>query len=225
MKKDEVRINWFGRCCFLLETGGKKVLFDPYDTYCKVDIGIIEADILLSSSSWHDHGHIGASPNAYICSYPGLYDISGIKIVGIEAKEGRGTPTVIFNLTFGPFSITNFADLGQEQDFSDKEKTILESTNIAFIRPNFHYELALKYCQPNIIFPEHYFPRYFIEKQVEENEKQSFLQPNNLVDEMMGISDYPLKEVAAYNFLIKTKDLSSRKLIRFLKVDPQVRYR
>jgi hypothetical protein len=180
----------------LVETDSNKILFDPYDTYCKVDIGIIPADIIISSSTWHDHGHIGCSPKAYICTYPGKdTNPFNIDIFGIETKEGRGTPTVIFNLKLGPFSITNFADFGQEQDFSTDDINIIKSTNIAFIRSDDHYDLALKYCQPKIIFPEHYFPRSFINDQVEEDEKENFLQPNIAVDKMIATSGYPLKEI------------------------------
>jgi hypothetical protein len=228
-RKHSMKITWFGRCCFLVEIDRKKVLFDPYDTYCNVDIGTIPADILVSSSTWHDHGHIGASPKAFIYTYPGYYSNSGFEIVGIESKETRGTPTVIFNLKFGPYSITNFADFGKDQDFSDNDKSVFKSTNIAFIRSSvdengIHNEFAIKYCQPNIIFPEHYFPRSFVDKQVIEGEKEKFLQPNIIVDEMIKMFGYPITDIDSYETEIKVGDLNSKKLIRFLKLHPQVGY-
>lgn len=209
--------------------------FDPYDTFCRVDIGIIGADILLSSSSWHDHGHIGASPKAHIYTYPGSYKNSGLLITGIEVKETRGSPTVVFNLKYSSFSITNFADFGQDQDFSSEDKLIIESTNIAFIRPsivgsdiknfgeNTHNEKALKYCQPAVIIPEHYFPESFINDQVVENEKESFLKPNVIVDEMVENFKYPIKVIDDYSIWISSDELSSRKILcKILKIHPQV---
>jgi len=243
MKNEKIKITWFGRCCFLVEINKKKVLFDPYDTYCKVNIGIIEANILLSSSSWHDHGHIGASPNAWIFTYPGSEENSGFQITGIEAKENRGTPTVIFNLKYNSFSITNFADFGPEQEesfnksLSQADRKILSETNIAFIRPdivgdeikvygdNIHNENALKYCNPSVIFPEHYFAESFIQEQVEENQKENFLKPNIIVSEMIDIFKYPVKEINDCCVEIKESEITTGKVFyKFLKLHPQVKY-
>ncbi len=234
-------ITWYGRCCFLVQYQGDRILFDPYDSYCNVDIGIIEADILVSSSTWHDHGHIGAAPNAHIYTYPGTYAHDEMEIVGIEALEDRGTPTVIFNVTVGPYSITNFADFGpkQQQIFeksvTTNERKILAETNIALIRSsivgdevtqnNVHNEIALDYCQPKAIFPEHYFPRSFIEQHVPESQKASFLRPLIVVDEMMERFGYPVKEIASYTTQLSEEDLKDTAVYRFAELHPQVIYK
>jgi hypothetical protein len=236
----ELTISWYGRCCFLVEINQKKILFDPYDRYCNVDIGIIDADILISSSTWHDHGHIGASPGAWIFSYKGSEVNSGFQITGIEAKENRGSPTVVFNLRYQDISITNFADLGSEEDkyfensLTPEERAILKTTNIAFIRPstegeelsegNVHNEKALKYCSPSIIFPEHYFPESFILEQVPEGKRLEFLKPNKVVDEMPGAIGYPLEVVDDFRINITTEALKGRKLIKLLRLHPDVSY-
>lgn len=239
---ESLKLTWYGRCCFLMEYKGKRVLFDPYDTYCNVDVGIIEADVLITSSTWHDHGHIGASPKAHIYSYPGKYENNGTKIFGVKAKEDRGSPTVVFNVILGPFSITNFADFGPEQknDFDKNltltQRAILKNTNIAFIRPsikgdemqktNEHNECVLDYSEPSIIFPEHYFPKSFIEEQVPESTKQSFLTPLIVVNEMIDIfSNYSLKEVDGYEVVIKEEHLSRKEVIKFLRMHDQVKYK
>jgi hypothetical protein len=241
MSENEVlTIQWFGRCCFLIKYQQKKVVFDPYDTFCNVDIGKVDADILISSSTWHDHGHIGASPNAHIVTYPGSDNVKGIEIYGIETKEERGTPTVVFNVKLGPYSITNFADLGAsyknelKNSLTNIEKDILESTNIAFIRPsiieevigatNTHNEIALEFCSPAIIFPEHYFPRSFTDKQVSEDKKADFYLPVRIVNEMMSIFNYPCEEINDYQIQINPLDLRSKKFIKFLQIHPQVKY-
>jgi len=234
-------ITWYGRCCFLVTYKDTTVLFDPYDTYCSVDIGEIEADILLCSSTWHDHGHIGASPQAHVYSYPGEYKHGDVRIVGIEALEDRGTPTVIFNLTIGPYSITNFADFGPEQQkayeasVSEKERAILAKTNIAFIRPSvvrekvaeksIHNEIALEYCQPKAIFPEHYFPRSFTEKHIPVNEKIHFLRPLRMVDGMIKRFGYPVREIAGYTVQLSIENLQNTKIYQFLELHPQVFYK
>lgn len=237
---ESLKITWYGRCCFLVDTGVKKVLFDPYDAYCNVDIGFIEADILISSSTWHDHGHIGASPKAFIISYPGVYEKDRIKITGIEALEDRGSPTVIFNVKVGEFSITNFADFGPEQkEHFNKHVTqenldIIRSTNIAMARASVigdptadhvHDEIFLEYCQPAIIIPEHYFPESFIKQHVSEDQKQNFLTPNSIIDEMVKNIGYAVKEISSYHTEISKNDLNSKFVVKFNDLHPQVQYR
>lgn len=236
-----ITISWYGRCCFLVELGGKKVLFDPYDLFCNVDIGLIDSDMLLSSSTWHDHGHIGASPDSLIYSYPGSYENAGIKITGIESKEDRGTPNIIFNVQYQNFSITNFADFGPTQikyfdaHVSDTEKRVLQSTNIAFVRPmieresvgehNIHNENFLQYCTPNIVIPEHYHPRDFITTQIPEDRRHKFEPANVLVDELPKTIGYPLEEVDDYHKQLGNEIQQRKSLLRFMKLHPQVRYR
>lgn len=204
-------------------------------------MGRVNADILVSSSTWHDHGNIGASPKAHIYSYPGVYNHNDIQIVGIEALEDRGTPTVIFNVKIGPFSITNFADFGpaQQKVFeaseTEEERKILAETNIAFIRSsivgdevtenNVHNEIALEYCQPKAIFPEHYFPKSFIEQQVPESQKASFLRPLIVVDEMIARFGYPVSEISGYSLQLTPEDLQETKIYRFSELHPQVTFK
>lgn len=241
MNPSEITIFWYGRCCFLVEANGKRILFDPYDRYVDVDIGTIDADAVIISSTWHDHGHIGASPKAHVYSYAGEYEKSGLmKITGIEAKEERGSPTVVFNVRIGDFSITNFADLGsgQEEDFDKSltasQRKALSETNIAFIRPsietegvnieggNIHNEIALNYCEPAIIFPAHYFPEKFTSEQVK---KEDFIDPNIvIVNEMIEEFGYPPREIDGFSVSIKSSDLSEKRLYKFSELPPQVKY-
>jgi len=239
--EESLKISWYGRCCFLIEREGRRVLFDPYDLFCKVDIGLIEADILISSSSWHDHGHVGASPGAWIYSYPGRYENGEIQITGVEAKEDRGTPTVVFNVRWGKFSVTNFADMGPvEEDFfekglSDIDRRILGTTNIAFMRPmiegreiselNAHNEIAQKYCSANIIFPEHYFPLSFIEEEVEEDKRESFREAYTIVKEMPEAVRYRVKAIDDYQVSITETDLNDKHFFEFTRLHPQVKYK
>jgi hypothetical protein len=234
-----LKITWYGRCCFLVEYQGRRILFDAYDRYCNVEIGFIKADILVSSSSWHDHGHIGASPQAHVYTYPGQYENKGLRIIGLEAKEERSSPTVVFNLQAGPFSITNFADFGcghkKEfyQSLRNSERQALKNTNIAFTRASLvgdpdgqhsHNECVLDFCSPALIFPEHYFPRNFTQNRVPKDRQESFLKPVKEIDDMITNLDYPVEEIKGFQKTILPKDLKSKKLVRFLKLPTQVTY-
>jgi L-ascorbate metabolism protein UlaG (beta-lactamase superfamily) len=54
-----MKITYFGHACFLVETKGKKIIFDPFITYNElaknVDINTIEADYILISHGHEDH--------------------------------------------------------------------------------------------------------------------------------------------------------------------------
>ena len=236
---EKVKISWYGRCCFLIEVDGKKILFDPYDTFCNVDIGIIDADILISSSTWHDHGHIGASPKAHIYTYPGVYKKDNITITGIEALEDRGSPTVIFNVKVGMFSITNFADFGPEQKVAFDKKTnkeqldVLIGTNIAFVRPSIkdsdaavhvHDEIFFDYCKPAILISEHYFPKAFINNSIPEEERGHHGSAEAIAEELIVSTGYPVEETNSYQIEISEIDLRNKKLIKFVDIHPQVKY-
>ncbi|MBN1169378.1 MBL fold metallo-hydrolase [Candidatus Woesebacteria bacterium] len=222
--EEVIKITWYGRCCFIAELNGVRVLFDPYDRFCNVDMGMVDAQVLLSSSSWHDHGHIGAAPGAWIFSYSGNYTHLGLNISGIEVQEGRGSPSVVFNVRFKSVSITNFADMGvyAEGSFNKEQKEVLGSTNIAFIRSG--HEKVLDFCDPRIIIPEHYFPEDFIHNQVPEDLREDFLQPNKNVDEMIKLLDYPVELIDDFSYVFNIGNLSDNKFFRFMKLHPQVRY-
>lgn len=54
-----MKFTYYGHSCFLVETNGKKILFDPFITYNElashIDINNIEADYILVSHGHSDH--------------------------------------------------------------------------------------------------------------------------------------------------------------------------
>ncbi|MFY7964491.1 MAG: metal-dependent hydrolase [Chitinophagaceae bacterium] len=54
-----MKITYYGHSCFLVETGGKKLLFDPFISFNElakdIDINSIEADYILQSHGHTDH--------------------------------------------------------------------------------------------------------------------------------------------------------------------------
>ena len=54
-----MKITYYGHSCFLLETGGKSILFDPYispnELANKIEIETIKADYILISHGHEDH--------------------------------------------------------------------------------------------------------------------------------------------------------------------------
>jgi hypothetical protein len=199
-------------------------LFDPYDRFCNVDMGLVDAEILITSSTWHDHGHIGAAPGAWIFSYPGKYSHKGLDIYGMEVKEERGSPTVVFNVRYQDVSLTNFADMGIYKDdiFTNEQLKILQDTNTAFLRSG--HEKVLNYCHPKIIIPEHFFPGEFIKEQIPVNNREDFENQNSELEKMIAKLGYPVEEVNDYKYSIDEFGLPETKILKLAKIHPQVKY-
>jgi hypothetical protein len=227
---NKVKLTWYGRCCFLIEINGKKFLTDPHDSFDGVDMGQVEADYTLSSSSWHDHGHIGAAPKSIVITEPGVTQIDDITITGISTKETRGTKNVIFNIKSSNFSISNFADLGNlesMQQLSSEDLEIINSTNVAMIRPNpttleFDFscgELALQFCQPKIIIPHHFYPEKFSSRV-----KAPTGDYLVWVDKMIEKLAYKKQIINGYSMELDLDDYSEKTALLFDDIHPQVIY-
>ena len=86
-------ITYFGHACFLIEFGGKKLLFDPFisgNEQCKdVDINMIEADYILLTHGHQDH----VLDAEAIAKNTGASIISNFEIVSwYEGKGINGHP-------------------------------------------------------------------------------------------------------------------------------------
>jgi L-ascorbate metabolism protein UlaG (beta-lactamase superfamily) len=95
-----MKFTFYGHACFGIETGGRKLLFDPFITgnelaKGKVDVDKIEADYILVS---HGHGdHVGDLIT--IAKRTGAMVISSFEIVSWAQKQGI---TNVHPMNFGP---------------------------------------------------------------------------------------------------------------------------
>lgn len=231
MSMAQFKLTWYGRCCFLLELGLKRVLIDPHDTFDGVDMGQVDADYCLISSVAHDHGNVGASPFAYTIGTPGMFVYEDMTITGIESRETRGTPNIIFNIRYGNFSITNFADFGDItslQSRTEEERAIIRSTNIAFVRPNYidpeetfqGGELALKFCEPSILIVDHFYPESLIQHSTKLSGARSYF---NTIDSLLSKIPYIRQDIPSYELEIGSNSLQGKRAVVFQEVHPQVR--
>ncbi len=230
----KIKLTWYGRCCFLIGISGKKILIDPHDQFDGVYMGLVDADHILISSVAHDHGHIAASPQSLTHHEAGSELLEGnIEITGMMTKESRGTSNLVYNIKAERFSITCFADLGDPQsleDLSQKEKVLLQSTNIAFVRPNqiLHEpevtsgELALRYCEPQIIIPYHFYPAKFIERNEGLKKGLAYLA---WVDDMINKLSYKKQQIEGYETEISLDKYDTKTAILFSNIHPQVVYK
>ena len=232
MKK--LKLTWYGRCCFLIEVNDKKILIDPHDQFDGVSMGVVDADYTLISSVAHDHGNIAASPHSQTYHEVGPQSLKNdIKITGIMTKEYRGTNNLIYNIKTDNLSITNFADLGDLkslENLSQEEREILESTDIAFLRPNkisddteaTSGDLALKTCEPQIIIPHHFYPKKFIDKEGELKKMSPYLKwTENMVEKLA----YKRQQIDSYSTEIDLDEFKEKTAILFSDIHPQVSYK
>ena len=83
-----INVTYFGHSCFQIETGGKKLLFDPFITPNElakgIDAATVEADFILIS-----HGHVDHVADAVsIAKRTGAQIISNWEIVNWFARQG-----------------------------------------------------------------------------------------------------------------------------------------
>jgi L-ascorbate metabolism protein UlaG (beta-lactamase superfamily) len=85
-----MKLTYYGHACFLLETSGKKILFDPFirpnPLAAQIDVDSIAADYILVT-----HGHADHVADAVeIAQRTGAMVISNFEIVNWFAAQGAG---------------------------------------------------------------------------------------------------------------------------------------
>jgi L-ascorbate metabolism protein UlaG (beta-lactamase superfamily) len=83
-----MRLTYYGHSCFLLETMGKKILFDPFISHNElaknISVDTVEADFILISHGHEDHIADAVS----IAKRTGAKVVSNYEVVNWLAKQG-----------------------------------------------------------------------------------------------------------------------------------------
>lgn len=172
-------IQWFGQSFFKISVKNHQgqdltLAIDPYGK----DYGLkmpnkFGADILLVTHDHHDHNNIelikgtDLSPEPFIISGPGEYEVKGIMIYGIPAfhddQQGaeRGENT-IYLIEAEEMWLAHLGDLGQKT-LTDEQLNSLEDIDILLIPVGGGPTLNLKdasgiisQIEPRVIIPMHY---------------------------------------------------------------------
>jgi L-ascorbate metabolism protein UlaG (beta-lactamase superfamily) len=107
-----MKLTYYGHACFLLETKGKKLLFDPFITpnelaQGKVDVDTIEADYILLTHGHQDH----VADLEPIAKRTGATLISSFEIVTYYGEKGiQGHPMNLggkYSFDFGTVKFVN----------------------------------------------------------------------------------------------------------------------
>ena len=174
----ELTIQYLGHSCFFLETGGFRILIDPYSP--QVGYGTLqkEADLVTISHEHADHNYAKAAPGAGVIrgltpdalgwetvSYTeGNIGITSVPTYHDEASgklRGRNT---VFIFDIADIRLVHLGDLGHLLHEGDIEK--ITPVDILFVPVGGHYTIdALEAAQvveqlvPSVVIPMHYGTR------------------------------------------------------------------
>lgn len=109
-------ISWYGEACFLLESGGVRILIEPPQKESGINPPRLKSDVLIYS---HEVP-ASASEETFVIDSPGEYEIKGANIKGIaNPSTGSGQVNIIYNIEMDNIKISH---LGYANKKLDNEK-------------------------------------------------------------------------------------------------------
>ena len=106
-------ISWYGEACFLLESGGVRILIEPPQKESGINPPRLKSDILIYSHEITMDSP-RSSEEAFVIDSPGEYEIKGVNIQGIANNEN-----IIYNIKMDDIKISH---LGFTNKKFDNEK-------------------------------------------------------------------------------------------------------
>ena len=106
-------ISWYGEACFLLESGGVRVLIEPPQKESGLNSPRLKSDILVYSKSRNSEGSPldGSETGTFVIDSPGEYEIKGINVLGIADEENT-----LYNIEIDGIKIAHLGFLGKDLD-------------------------------------------------------------------------------------------------------------
>ena len=154
-----VEITYLGRNCFRLKGRIGSVVTDPFPPDSGFTLGKQTADVVtLSRSDQAGYSYaegIGGKPR--VLDAPGEYEIGGILVTGIAAKNADGTRNVMFiaeidGIRVGHLGLATTANV---EEFKDVDVLLLPVGGTNGLTPNLAADLMTK-IDPRIAIPMNY---------------------------------------------------------------------
>lgn len=160
-------IQWIGHASFLIETGGRKIITDPYEDYTGYPILGLAADIVTVSHEHRDHNavhHVAGSP--HVVRGNGSFDLGDIQIEGIPSFHDNQGGAVrgrisIYRISSEGLNLVHLSDLGLIPD--EKLIKLIGQPDILFIPVGGLYTIdaaqaaqTVQLLAPRIVIPMHY---------------------------------------------------------------------
>lgn len=112
-------ISWYGEACFLLESGGVRILIEPPQKESGINPPRLKSDILIQSNPAREG-------EAFVVNSPGEYEVKGINIMGINDEKNT-----IYNIEMDGIKITH---LGFLNKILDEEKiSLLDDPDVVLV--------------------------------------------------------------------------------------------
>lgn len=115
-----MKFTFYGHACFAVETGGKKILFDPFITHNElakdINVDTIDADFILLSHGHSDH----VADVASIAKRTGALVIAAYEVIDWVKKQGiENVHPVNFGATIFPFGKLHFLPAAHSSTMPD----------------------------------------------------------------------------------------------------------
>lgn len=106
-------ISWYGEACFLLESGGVRILIEPPQKESGINSPRLKSDVLIYSKSRNSEGSplSGSETGTFVIDSPGEYEIKGINVLGIADEENT-----LYNIEIDGIKISHLGFLGKDLD-------------------------------------------------------------------------------------------------------------
>ncbi|ACK66731.1 conserved hypothetical protein [Rippkaea orientalis PCC 8801] len=221
--KDSLLVQYLGHTAFLFTGGGVKILANPFRTIgCTAGYQLpkVAADLVIISSRLWDEGAAENLPgNPKILYEPGVYEINGLRIQGVEiAHDRKGGKqfgmNVAWRWTQGGLRVVHLG--GAAAPISIEQKILLGSPDLALIpvgggRKAYSAEeakQAMNTLNPRVMIPTHYLTSAA-------DKKTCDLSP---VDDFLGlVKEMNIRQINDNQLRLRSSDLpKSGTVIRVL---------
>ena len=120
-------ISWYGEACFLIESGGTRILIEPPQKESGINPPRLKSDILIYSKSRGNAAAFNESAGeTFIIDTAGEYEIKGINILGINSDDN-----ILYSIKIDDIKIAHLGFLNKELD--NDQLTLLDDPDIILI--------------------------------------------------------------------------------------------
>ncbi len=127
-------ISWYGEACFLLESGGIRILVEPPQKESGINPPRLKSDILIYSKPRSQEESLNApETDTFVIDGPGEYEIKGINILGFAGNLSTNSEqaNTVYNIEMDGLKITHLGFL--REDLNDEKLSAIDDPDIVLV--------------------------------------------------------------------------------------------